>query len=165
MITILCAVGTWGAAPVVAAQLPLDVIGLYVTDAKPLPGGKEYKVNDTITLPGGVTVVVSKTSSDTGIAEVSIVQPIMHACLPHEAVSPEKSSGSGTGATFLLSLLTPTGYGTHLLTRCYTGPALTVHRSNTDAAKQIGFLPDGSLDTSAIDRFTVAPDILRTYAA
>ena len=162
-ITLLFAFGMVGAAPVVAAQLPLDVVGLYVTDAKPLSGGKEYRVNDTITLPGGATVIVSKTSSNSGVAQVTIAQPVMHACLPHEAVIPEKSSGSGTGATFLLSLLTPTGYGTHLLTRCYGGPALTVQRSDTDAAKQIGFLPDGSLDTTTIDHFTVTPDVLRTY--
>ncbi|MDB6050724.1 MAG: hypothetical protein JWR17_3470 [Pseudomonas sp.] len=166
VVAMLCAVVVMAAAaPVIAEQLPLDVIGLYVTDAKPLSGGKEYRVNDTITLPGGVTVIVSKTSADTGVAEVSIAQPIMHACSPRDAVLSEKSSGAGTGATFSLSLLTPTAYGTHLLTRCYAGPALTVQRSDTNAAKQISFLPDGSLDTKALDRFTVAPDILRTYAA
>lgn len=165
-ITLLCAIGVLAAAPVVvAAPLPLDVIGLYVTGAKPVSGGKDYKVNDTITLPGGATVIVTKTSSDTGVAEVAIDQPILHACLPHEAVLAQTSSGAGTGASFSLSLLTPTGYGTHLLSSCYAGPALTVKRSDTDAGKQIGFLADGSLDTNAIDRFTVAPDILRHYAA
>lgn len=165
-ITLLCAVAMLAAAPVVvAAQLPLDVIGLYVTGAKPVSGGKDYKVNDTITLPGGATVIVSKTASDTGVAEVAIAQPILHGCLPHEAVLAQTSSGAGTGASFSLSLLTPTGFGTHLLSSCYAGPALTVKRSDTDAGKQVGFLADGSLDTNAIDRFTVGPDILRHYAA
>ena len=165
LITLLCAVGLQGAASVVVAgPLPLDVIGLYVTDAKPVSAGKDYRVNDTITLPGGTTVIVSKTSADNGVAEVSIGQPVMHACRPKEAVLAQASSGAGTGVSFSLSWLTPTGYGTHLLSRCYAGPAMTVKRSDTDASKQVGFDADGSLDTKAIDSFTVAPDILRNYA-
>ncbi|WAH57017.1 GDSL-type esterase/lipase family protein [Pseudomonas silvicola] len=157
VITLLGALGTLGATP-----LPLDVIGLYVTAASPVAGGTGYRVDDTLTLPGGVTLTVAKVGADARVDEVVVKQPLMHACGPNEPVAAQSAEGSG--ATFSLTWLAATGYGTRQLTRCYSGPALTVQRSDTDAALPIGLLADGGLDTAALDRFTVPAQTLRGYA-
>ncbi len=156
VITLLGALGTLGATP-----LPLDVIGLYVTAASPVAGGTGYRVNDTLTLPGGVTLTVTHVRADAGVAQVQVAQPQMHACAPDGPLAAQSAEGSG--ATFSLTWLAPTGYGTRQLTECYTGPALTVQRSDTQAALSIGLLTDGGLDTAALDRFTVPAQTLRSY--
>lgn len=133
--------------------LPLDAIGLYVTQAKTVRGGSGYRPNDSLALPGGATVVVSTTSLEGAVQDVAVTQPVMHACLPKGAVPAQGTSGGGTGAAFSLSVLAATGYATRRLTQCYAGPALTVHSPGSSTGLPIGFLPDGSLDTPALDRF------------
>lgn len=136
--------------------LPLDVIGLYVSAAAVNAGGSGYATNDLITLAGGVVLKVTNQSG--GVIQsggVSVQTPNMHACAPASlsGIAQQATSGSGNGATFNLTLLYPTAYGTRLLGRCYNGYALTAVRSDTGESRQIGFLADGNLDTANLDGF------------
>jgi len=133
-----------------AAPLPLDVIGLYVTGATPVVAGSGYQAGDTLALPGGATVSVAKLTAGTGIAEVSVTQPLLHDCLGPGPVT--ASSTHGSGAQFTLAVLRPTAYGTHLLSRCYKGPAITAE------GKALNFLADGTLAPGAFTRITTWHD-------
>ncbi|WP_416423976.1 SGNH/GDSL hydrolase family protein [Pseudomonas sp. App30] len=133
-----------------AAPLPLDVIGLYVIGATPVVAGSGYQAGDTLALPGGATVSVAKVTAGTGIAEVSVTQPLLHDCLGPGPVT--ASSTHGSGAQFTLAVLRPTAYGTHLLSRCYQGPAITAE------GKALKFLADGSLAPGALARIAVWHD-------
>jgi hypothetical protein len=138
-----------------SAVLPLDSIGLFVSAAAIQAGGTSYVNGDTITLTGGVVLTVTNASGGVIQASgVSITTPNMFACAPSNPVAQLQTSGSGSGATFNLTLLKPTGYGMRLLTRCYAGKALNVVRSDTGEASDIGFLSDGSLDVATLDGFT-----------
>ena len=132
--------------------LPLDVIGLYVSAAAVSAGGSGYAVNDTITLTGGAVLKVASLSGS-AVATLTVQTPNLHTCAPTGPVPQQATSGSGSGATFTLTLLYPTAFGTRLLGRCYNGYALTAVRSDTLETRQIGFLADGSLDTASLDAF------------
>lgn len=138
-----------------ARALPLDVIGLYVSAAAASAAGSGYNVGDTILLTGGVKLTVATLTggAGTGVATITVTTPYLHACGPTNPVAQQSSSGGGTGASFTLTLLYPTAYGTRLLGRCYSGYALTAVRSDTGEARQIGFLADGALDTPNLDAF------------
>jgi hypothetical protein len=132
--------------------LPLDVVGLFVSAAAVSAGGANYVVGNTITLPGGVVLTVA-TLSGGAVATVTITTPYMHACAQSNPVAQQTSNGAGTGASFNLTLLKPTAYGTRLLSKCYNGYAVNAVRSDTSEARDIGFTADGSLDTVALDGF------------
>ena len=152
--------------PLNSDALPLDVIGLYVSAATVNAGGTGYAVGDTITLSGGVLLTVSSVTSG-AITGITITTPNMFACAPGSltALPALATSGSGTGATFGVTLLYPAAHSTHLLTKCYTGNALQIARSDTGETKNIGFLPNGLLDAGALDGFTQGPSPLLNYTS
>jgi hypothetical protein len=94
----------------------------------------------------GTNNSVTVTSETMGYT--SPVTPIMTgACSPTTTAAPQlATSGSGSGATFNLTMLYPWGYGINLLTQCYSGNAYTVTNSQTGATKAISFLSDGFAD-------------------
>lgn len=81
------------------------------------------------------------------------------------AVGQVVTTGSGSGATFTFTLLEPTAYGTRQLTKCYTGSAMTVARSDTGETKAISFLPDGALDVATLDGFTSGQSSALAYTS
>ena len=152
--------------PLNSDALPLDVIGLYVSAASVNAGGTGYAVGDTVTLSGGVLLTVSTVTSG-AITGITVTTPNMFACAPGSltAMPQLATSGSGTGATFGVTLLYPAAHSTHLLTKCYTGNALQIARSDTGETKNIGFLPNGLLDAGALDGFTQGPTPLLSYTS
>ena len=138
-----------------ARVLPLDVVGLYVSAAAASAAGSGYNTGDAVWLPGGVKLTVATLTggAGSGVATVTVTTPNMHACAASNPVAQASTSGSGSGATFNLTLLYPTAYGTRLLGRCYNGYALRAVRSDTAETRDIGFLVDGALDTPNLDAF------------
>lgn len=82
---------------------------------------------------------------------------------PSNPVTPISTSGSGTGLTVNYALLTPTAYGTRKLSRCYSGNAMTVARSDTGETTTVPFLSDGSLDAATLFGFAAGTTPMNAY--
>src|SRR5205823_6533825 len=122
---------------------------------------------DTVTLAGGVVLKVTTVSAGV-VTAAQVTQPYWRAGAPGSwtAVVQQKSSGAGTGATFDLTVLTPTIYGTARLVSTYAGHAFTIARSDTVAGnvKNIDFLGNGDVDWAALDGFVGAAVPMQSYA-
>lgn len=67
--------------------------------------GTAYAINDTITLPGDLVLVVSGIGSSGAITAVSIKTPGSFSVIPTNPVGQLATSGSGTGAAFTLTFV------------------------------------------------------------
>jgi hypothetical protein len=149
-----------------SSVLPGDVIGLNVSAASYTSGGASCVANEVLTFTGGMQVKVTVCTA--GVPSTySITQSRMHACTPATptAISPLATTGGDGSSVWNLTVQSPVAmYGTRLLTRCWAGKALNVVRSDTNEAADIGFLPDGSLDTKTLDGFVGANQPMAQYA-
>ena len=158
----------WLALP--APPLPLDAIGLRVRTLAPASGGAGYRVGEVLTLTGGATARVTAIvgAGGTGaLASASVADPAFHACANTAAggLAQRSSSGSGRGASFTATFLSPVAVGARLLTRCHTADR-ALGLAFGSATATVGFGADGLIDAAAVDalfagvrpRITVAYD-------
>jgi len=147
--------------------LPGDVLGYYVSAAAAHSGGggTGYAANDTITLEGGVVIKVVTVSAG-AVSTISVTTPNMFGvCNPTTTAAPQlATSGSGSGATFDLTVLYPTLYAVRRVSDCYTGNLLQVQNSVTRQTKGIGYLPDNSMDVATAVAFGTGGAQMEAYA-
>ena len=144
--------------------LPGDVIGLYVSAATVNAGGSGYVTGNTVTLQGGVVLTV--TASGGAVTGVTVTTPnMLGVCSPTTTAAPAlTTSGSGTGATFNLTLLYPTVYAVRRVSECFTGNLLQVENSVTLQTKNIGYLADNSMDVATALAFGTGGAQMEGYA-
>lgn len=104
-------------------------------------GGINYATNDHITLANGTVLNVSGQSAGV-ITTVTIVTPGNWHCYTASAQAQVSTTGSGTGATFVLTANWAMGlYGDHLLTSCYAGNKYAdITRASDSTTATIGFI-------------------------
>lgn len=149
--------------PMPTPPLPLDVIGLTTTAATVNAGGSGYVVGDTVNLAHGTMLTVATVSAG-AVATANVTSPNYYGCVSGSTVTAEAqgaTSGAGTGATFNLTVAHPYARATRLLTKCYSGTALTAVRPDTSATQAVGFLPSGALDEQSLLSFAAGLPAVR----
>lgn len=136
--------------------LPLDSIVNGVTAATIAggSGGSGYATSDHITLLNGTVLNVSAQSGGV-ISTVTVVTPGNWQCFTASAQAQVSTTGSGTGASFVLTAnWAQAAYGDHILTSCYTANKYAdVTRASDSTVKTIGFTAAGVVDTTSILQF------------
>lgn len=130
--------------------ITVDSTATTATAAAVQAGGTSYAVGDTITLTGGTfaraAVLTVATLSGSAVASVTVTDGGLYSTSPGNPVSQGSTSGSGTGATFNLTLTTAfavvsaatgTALWTALGATSYMATAM-IQKSGTDLANYIG---------------------------
>jgi N-acetylmuramoyl-L-alanine amidase len=136
-------------------SLPLDSVSNPISAAAIVSGGTGYATNDTITIANGTVLTV--TNQIAGVIQaggVSVQTAGNWGCQTGSTFAQVSSSGSGTGASFTVTVKTAVAaYGTRLLSVCYTAnKAADIQRVSDNGILTVGFV-GGVIDVSSMQNF------------
>jgi hypothetical protein len=142
---------TWMFVP--TPSLPVDAVANPIKAATEVAGGTGYAVNDTITIANG-TVLTVATESGGAVETVTVSTGGNWTCPTAATYAQVSTSGSGTGATFTVTVETAqAAYGLRLLTQCYNANnAADIVRESDSAQLTVGFI-NGVIDTSSMQKW------------
>lgn len=143
----------WSFVPTPSKPLDSVVNGVTAATVSGGSGGTGYATNDTITIASGTVLKVTAQSGGV-ITTVSVLTAGNWQCNTTTAQPQISTSGTGTGATFVLTANWAQGaYGDHILTACYTANKYAdITRASDSTTATIGFV-NGVADISSMQNF------------